>query len=100
MFNWSNDLILNFSQFSIQSLCKFILCTSGCENGYVLPIDSMDLVSQWNCSVCGQKMSVESVNETISHCFNILYNRKWTLEDAEKMLPQLLQKLHPNNNMS
>ena len=48
----------------------------GCESGYVLPIDLMELSSQWSCPVCNQKMSLESVNETISHCFNILYSNE------------------------
>ena len=71
----------------------------GCESGYVLPIDPMELSSQWSCSVCNQKMSLESVNETISHCYNILYNKTWTLQEGEKLIPQLLQKLHPNHSM-
>ena len=71
----------------------------GCESGYVLPIDPMELSSQWSCPVCNQKMSLESVNETISHCFNILYNKTWTVEEGEKLIPQLLQKLHPNHSM-
>ena len=71
----------------------------GCESGYVLPIDPMELSSQWSCPVCNQKMSLESVNETISHCFNILYNKTWTVEEGEKLIPHLLQKLHPNHSM-
>ena len=72
---------------------------SECENGYMLPIDPMNLSSDWHCSICKHKISVESINETISQCFTIIYNSEKTVEQCEKILPQLLQKLHPNHNM-
>ena len=59
----------------------------------------MNLNSNWHCSICSQENSVDSINETINECFDILYSSKWTLEDCEILLPQLLQKLHPNHNI-
>merc|ERR1712156_245084 len=81
------------------SYLSAIKCFKGCEDGFLLPIDPMNLNSNWHCSICSQENSVDSINETINECFDILYSSKWTLEDCEILLPQLLQKLHPNHNI-
>ena len=69
-----------------------------CKNGYVLPINPMDIDLEWHCSSCGHKQSPESIQENVDGCFNKIFEvNDGDVETYEELLKDFLQRLHPNH---
>ena len=73
-----------------------------CKNGYIIPIDPMDLESNWKCRDCDFQQSAQTVEEIV-HNYDCIYNNATSendLELYEEMLKDFNQNLHPNHHIS
>ena len=69
-----------------------------CDSGFILPINSMDLESEWLCSKCQHQQSSESVQDYINYCEERLSDASMTdVENYEKLLQEFLHRLHPHH---
>ena len=62
---------------------------SDCENGNLLPVNAMDLESNWKCFNCDHQQSAQSVEDYINYCDDILYD---TFENDVEKYEKLIQE--------
>jgi hypothetical protein len=71
---------------------------SDCENGYLLPIQPMNVVSEWECAKCDHRQSAQSVEDYCNECDDILFDTfEHDVEKYEKLIQEFTQRLHPNH---
>ena len=71
---------------------------SDCENGNLLPVNAMDLESNWKCFNCDHQQSAQSVEDYINYCDDILYDTfENDVEKYEKLIQEFTQRLHPDH---
>ena len=73
---------------------------SNCQDCYMLPLDSMNLDSLWQCQSCNFSKSVEDVAEIIKDYEQVFedFHDVVDVEYCERLLEDLSSKFHANHH--